>query len=179
MAGIDPDRTLDGFAHEYRRRRVPVVPGQLFQLFESEAIEPGTPVQRRPDLIYAIKVDGDEVALSVYGAEIVFPAHVEEALREALLLLCLRRRRSESRSGRGGAGGDDAPSGARRCFRHRRLRRGHGRPDECLADTDAALYAAAGCLAARTDPARPRACLAVGVDAGHSGRPGGWGRCCI
>ncbi|WP_164736754.1 cupin domain-containing protein [Pararhodobacter zhoushanensis] len=86
MAGIDPDRTLDGFAHEYRRRRVPVVPGQLFQLFESEAIEPGTPVQRRPDLIYAIKVDGDEVALSVYGAEIVFPAHVEGALREALLL---------------------------------------------------------------------------------------------
>ncbi len=81
---IDPDRTLDGFAEEFRRRRGPVVPGQLFQLFGAEAIAPGTEVCRRPDLIHAISLRDDEVVLSVYGAEIAFPAHCEVSLRDAL-----------------------------------------------------------------------------------------------
>ncbi|MFN4100428.1 MAG: cupin domain-containing protein [Pararhodobacter sp.] len=84
VAAIDADQTLDGFAEEFRRRRAPLVPGQLMQLFGSELIEPGTELRRRPDLIHAIGVTGDEVILSVHGAEVVFPAHAEVPLRDAL-----------------------------------------------------------------------------------------------
>lgn len=81
---IDGDATLDGFAQDYRRRRIPVVPGQLFQMFQAEAIEPGTEVRRRPDLIHEIRLAGEEVVLTVYGTDIVFPAHVEESLRDLM-----------------------------------------------------------------------------------------------
>jgi Cupin superfamily protein. len=84
VEGIDPDRTLDYYAHDYRSRRVPVVPGQLFQTFDAGAVAPGTELVRRPDLIYAIGVVGEEVVLGVYGTEIAFPAHVEVSLRDAL-----------------------------------------------------------------------------------------------
>lgn len=81
---VDPDRTLDLYAHDYRNRRVPVVPGQLIQSFKADEIGPGSEMTRRPDLIYAIAVVGDEVVLGVYGTEISFPAHVEDSLRDAL-----------------------------------------------------------------------------------------------
>ncbi|MBN8290417.1 hypothetical protein JI664_00415 [Rhodobacter sp. NTK016B] len=81
---IDPDATLAAAAENYRGRRVPVVPGQLFQQFSAEAIAPGTRLRRRPDLIHAIVETEDEVALSVYGSEITFPLHVAETLRAAL-----------------------------------------------------------------------------------------------
>jgi len=84
VAAIDPDQTLDGFADEFRRRRAPVVPGQLMQLFQSDRIEAGTELRCRPDLIHAIATAGDEVILSVHGGEVVFPAHAEAALRDAL-----------------------------------------------------------------------------------------------
>ncbi|MCB1388937.1 MAG: hypothetical protein KDK12_07325 [Rhodobacteraceae bacterium] len=81
---IEPDRTLDYYAHDFRSRRVPVVPGQLFQTFDAGTVQPGTEVVRRPDLIYAIGIVGEEVILGVYGSEIVFPAHVEPVLRDAM-----------------------------------------------------------------------------------------------
>ncbi len=81
---IEPDRTLDFYAHDFRSRRVPVVPGQLFQTFDAGAVQPGVVLERRPDLIYAIGVVGEEVVLGIYGTEIAFPAHVEESLRDAM-----------------------------------------------------------------------------------------------
>jgi ribosomal protein L16 Arg81 hydroxylase len=87
-ASIDPDATLDAFAAEFRRRRVPLVPGQFLQRLDLDAIEPGTEVARRPDLIYALSTrdgeDGEEVVLSVYDTEIIFPAIAEATLRDAL-----------------------------------------------------------------------------------------------
>ena len=81
---VDPDRTLDFYAHDYRSRRVPVVPGQLLQSLMAGDVVPGTELVRRPDLIYAMAVVGEEVVLGVYGTEVSFPAHVEPSLRDAL-----------------------------------------------------------------------------------------------
>ena len=81
---VDPDRTLDFYAHDYRSRRVPVVPGQLLQSLMAGDVVPGTELVRRPDLIYAVAVVGEEVVLGVYGTEVSFPAHVEPSLRDAL-----------------------------------------------------------------------------------------------
>ncbi|MCA2011325.1 cupin domain-containing protein [Cereibacter sphaeroides] len=82
--GIDAGATLDSFGHEFRRRRIPVVPGQLMQMFNAEAIGLGTELRRRPDLIPLLSLEGDEVVLAVFGAEIRFPAHVADSLRDAL-----------------------------------------------------------------------------------------------
>lgn len=88
VAGVDPARTLDGFAHTFRSRRLPMVPGQMLQSAGADAIGAGCTVAARPDLIYVISkranTEGDEVLLELYGAEIAFPAHVEESLRAAL-----------------------------------------------------------------------------------------------
>lgn len=81
---IDPDRTLDFYAHDYRSRRVPVVPGQLLHSFMAPEVRPGTELIRRPDLIYATARVGDEVVLGIYGTEVSFPAHVETPLLDAL-----------------------------------------------------------------------------------------------
>ena len=82
--GIDADAVLDGFAAEFRDRRVPVLPGQFLQHVASDGVAPGTRVAVRPHLISAIVVQGDEVVLSVYGTDISFPAHAEGALRAAI-----------------------------------------------------------------------------------------------
>jgi ribosomal protein L16 Arg81 hydroxylase len=84
VTGIDPDTTLDVIAQHYRHGRTPVVPGQLLQMFGADAIEPGTEMRRRPDLIHEITCQGEDVVLSVYGNDICFPAHVEQSLRDAL-----------------------------------------------------------------------------------------------
>jgi len=97
---IDPDSTLDGFAAEFRQRRLPVVPGQFVQQAAADGIGPQSMAGVRADLIWRmaalsgeaeadaeVEADADargEVVLSVYGAEIAFPAHVEETLRDAL-----------------------------------------------------------------------------------------------
>lgn len=105
---IDPDATLDSFAASFRGRLVPVVPGQFFQRLSIDAIEPGSKVKRRPDLIHAFTAregeDGEEIVLSVYGKEIIFPIIAEATLRDAL---------SKSEFVVGELGGDiDAPGQA-------------------------------------------------------------------
>lgn len=86
--GADADRTLDGFVDDFRRARVPVVPGQFLQHVAADGIEPGTRMVRRPDLIYGLferaGEGGDEIVLSVYGNDIAFPVHAADALRDAL-----------------------------------------------------------------------------------------------
>jgi len=88
VAGANPARTLDGFAYEYRRRRVPVVPGQFMQSNAADAIGAGCEVSVRPDLIYTLtrrkRGDKDETILEVYGAEISFPGYAEQSIREAM-----------------------------------------------------------------------------------------------
>ncbi|WP_323037344.1 cupin domain-containing protein [Pararhodobacter sp.] len=90
VEGCDPQRTLDGFAHEFRRRRLPVVPGQFLQSNAADAIGAGCAVSVRPGLIYTLsrraKGDAEEVILEVYGAEIAFPGFAEESLRAAMTL---------------------------------------------------------------------------------------------
>ena len=81
---IDPDAVLDGFAAEFRDRRVPVLPGQFLQHVASDGVAVGTRVALRPHLISAIARQDDTVVLSVYGTDISFPAHAEGALRAAL-----------------------------------------------------------------------------------------------
>lgn len=88
VTGIDAESTLDGFAYEFRSRRVPVVPGQLMQSARADAIGTGCTVAARPDLIHVLynrpSEKGEEIILEVYGSQIAFPAHVEETLRAAL-----------------------------------------------------------------------------------------------
>lgn len=90
VQGCDPKRTLDGFAHEFRRRRLPVVPGQFLQSHAADAIGAGCKVSVRPDLIYTLarraKGDAEEIILDVYGSEIAFPGYAEESLRAAMTL---------------------------------------------------------------------------------------------
>lgn len=91
-SGIEPERTLKGFAADFRARRAPVVPGQFLQHIAAAEVMPGTRVQRRPDLIFALQriqtsdadTAGDEILLEIYGTEIGFPAHAEGCLRDAL-----------------------------------------------------------------------------------------------
>jgi len=90
---IDPGRTFDSFAAEFRNRRLPVVPGQFKQHAAAGGAGPDSMVALRPDLIWQMVarpgVSGDtedegEIVLSVYGVDIAFPAHAEETLRDAL-----------------------------------------------------------------------------------------------
>lgn len=86
--GCNPARTLDGFASDFRHRRLPVVPGQFLQAAGADGVETGSTVVRRPDLIHRLlrrSTDaGEEIVLEVYDSQITFPAHVEETLRAAL-----------------------------------------------------------------------------------------------
>lgn len=88
VAEMNPARTLAGFVNEYRRRRLPVVPGQFLQSAGADAVGAGSTVGKRPDLIYALTrraaTNGEEIVLDVYGSEIAFPAYVEETLRAVL-----------------------------------------------------------------------------------------------
>jgi ribosomal protein L16 Arg81 hydroxylase len=86
---MDAHGTLSDFAHEYRGRRLPVVPGQFLQSVTADQIAEGVTLARRDDLIHTLerRVDdtgAEEIVLSVYGNEITFPAHVEAGLRDAL-----------------------------------------------------------------------------------------------
>lgn len=93
-ASLDADATLDTYADDFRRRRVPVVPGQFLQAIGAEGIEPGSEVGVREGLIYDLALrsgeDGDEIVLSVYDNEITFPAFCEEPLRDALSRAAVR-----------------------------------------------------------------------------------------
>ncbi|WP_417587441.1 cupin domain-containing protein [Pararhodobacter oceanensis] len=88
MASIDPETTLEGFAHEFRRRRMPVVPGQFLQSAMAERITVGSVVARREDLIFKLRETGAgddaQIVLEIYGSEISFPAYCAEPLRDAL-----------------------------------------------------------------------------------------------
>ena len=88
VAGANPEQTLGGFAYEFRRRRVPVVPGQFLQSSAADAVGAGCTVTARPNLIYTLKRrqngDKDEAVLELYGSEIVFPGFAEDTLREAM-----------------------------------------------------------------------------------------------
>jgi hypothetical protein len=92
-AVIEPERTLKGFAADFRARRAPVVPGQFLQHMAAATVAPGVRVARRPDLICSLQrhTDSDDpdsprdqILLDIYGTEIGFPAHAEAALRDAL-----------------------------------------------------------------------------------------------
>jgi ribosomal protein L16 Arg81 hydroxylase len=92
VAGIEPERTLKGFAADFRTRRAPVVPGHFLQHLAAGQVAPGVRVARRPDLIHTLQrlrtdeggTPRDEILLDIYGTEIGFPGHVEPALRDAL-----------------------------------------------------------------------------------------------
>lgn len=90
---IDPGRTFDSFAAEFRQRRLPVVPGQFMQHAVSDSAGPESMIALRPDLIWRIEArpapKGEaqaesEIVLCVYGVDIAFPAYAEETLRDAL-----------------------------------------------------------------------------------------------
>lgn len=85
---IDPSGTIDAFNHTFRVRRVPLVPGQFLQSADADLINEGCEIECRPDLIFSISNrrndDGDEIILSIYDTEIVFPAIAETTLRAAL-----------------------------------------------------------------------------------------------
>jgi len=86
---VDVTGTLEDYAHEYRRRRLPVVPGQFVQNLTADLVDEGVSLARRADLIYRVfnrtdEQGEDQIVLSVYGNEIAFPDYVETALRDAL-----------------------------------------------------------------------------------------------
>jgi ribosomal protein L16 Arg81 hydroxylase len=81
----DPGPMLDRFAEVYRRRRLPVVPGQFTQAAAVADLAPGRIAGVRPDLLWTLSAGPDAtVTLQVYDGELTFPAAVEPSLRAAL-----------------------------------------------------------------------------------------------
>ena len=84
-AQADAAALLDRFAEDMIASRHCLVPGQLQQIIALDALDPQSLVGRRPNLLYQIRAHDGQAVLRCYGKEMVFPGHVFDPLRFALM----------------------------------------------------------------------------------------------
>lgn len=80
----DFDAALDHFAEDLISSRHPLLRGQMSQLRRLETLDVDARASARPNVLYQLSADGDEVTLSAYGGQITLPAHAAEPLEYAL-----------------------------------------------------------------------------------------------
>lgn len=80
----DFDAALDHFADDLISTRHPLLWGQLEQVRSLGALGLDSVVGARPDLLYRVREEGEQVVVSCYGNNLTMPRHAAEALRFAL-----------------------------------------------------------------------------------------------
>jgi hypothetical protein len=75
---------LDGLRRDLVATRQPFVPGQLQQLARLEQLQVSDVVAPRDPMVWDLTERGDEVVLSCFGADVVFPVKAAAPLRQLL-----------------------------------------------------------------------------------------------
>jgi len=75
---------LDGMRRDLVATRQPFIPGQLHQLGQLDGLDSSRVVAPRDPMLWDLSERTDEVVLSCFGADVVFPAKVAPSLRQLL-----------------------------------------------------------------------------------------------
>ena len=79
-----PDAAIDRFIDEFAASQPAYVPGQLDQVLRSAALTAGDWVGARPEAIYALRVEGEQLKIRAQGRELTLPADSRDAVAFAL-----------------------------------------------------------------------------------------------
>lgn len=84
MEKADFDAALDHFAEDLVSTRHPLLYGQMQQIHRLASLSIEDRASARPNLLYHLTTEGDQVTLAAYGGRITLPAHAAEPLEHAL-----------------------------------------------------------------------------------------------
>ena len=80
----DVDAALDHFAEDLVSTRHPLLYGQMQQIHRLAELSVADRAGARPNLLYHLTREGEQVTVSAYGGRITLPAHAAEPLEHAL-----------------------------------------------------------------------------------------------
>lgn len=81
---VDLDALLAHFERDLVSTRDARLPGQFAQIAGLPKVTAGTVFSPRPDLLWSLSVEGETVALAIYGHRVTFPSYVAAPLEWAL-----------------------------------------------------------------------------------------------
>lgn len=84
VAKADFDAALDHFAEDLVSTRHPLLYGQMQQIQRLATLSVDDRASARPNLLYHLRRDAENVTLAAYGGRITLPVHAAEALEHAL-----------------------------------------------------------------------------------------------